>query len=98
MKGSTSKNETVPFSPSSECVPNAGRPRRIDTGTRSHAAAQHLEVPSADAIAEAARNQVERRDRWLNPPERVEWVDEPVFVYPKHPVSRNETAVKKLKE
>ena len=45
MKGSTSENETVPFlvsfSPSSKRVPNAGRPHGIDTGTRSHAAAQH---------------------------------------------------------
>ena len=28
------------------------------------------------------------RDRWLNPPEWVEWVDEPVPGYPKRPVPR----------
>ena len=34
--------------------------------------------PRAIAIADAARRLVELRDRWLNPPEWVEWVDEPV--------------------
>ena len=33
------------------------------------------------------------RDRWLNPPEWVEWVDEPVPGYPKRPVRRGEVAV-----
>lgn len=36
----------------------------------------------AAAIAEAARRLVELRDRWLNPPEWVEWVDAPVRGYP----------------
>ena len=40
-------------------------------------------IRSAIAIAEAARRLVELRDRWLNPPEWVEWVDEPVAGYPK---------------
>ena len=34
--------------------------------------------PRAIAIAEAARRLVELRDRWLHPPEWVEWVEEPV--------------------
>ena len=51
----------------------------------------------AIAIAEAARRLVELRDHWLNPPEWVEWVDEPVEGYPKHPVARNEAAAKELK-
>ena len=34
--------------------------------------------PRAGAVAEASRRLVELRDRWLNPPEWVEWVDEPV--------------------
>ena len=38
----------------------------------------------------AARKLVELRDRWLNPPEWVKWVDEPVPGYPKRPVPRNE--------
>ena len=42
--------------------------------------------PRAIAIADAARRLVELRDRWLNPPEWVEWVDEPVAGYPKRPV------------
>ena len=45
-----------------------------------------------------ARRLVELRDRWLNPPEWVEWVDEPVAGYPKRPVPRNEEAAKALKK
>ena len=52
----------------------------------------------AIAIAEAARRLVELRDRWLNPPEWVEWVDEPVPGYPKRPVPRDEAAAKELKK
>ena len=37
------------------------------------------------------------RDRWLNPPKWVEWVDEPVAGYPKAPVPRDEDAAKALK-
>ena len=33
-----------------------------------------------------ARRLVELRDCWLNPPEWVEWVDEPVPGYPKRPI------------
>ena len=49
-------------------------------------AAEYADDPRAIAIAEAARRLVELRDRWLNPPEWVEWVDEPVAGYPKRPV------------
>ena len=64
------------------------------------------DIPAADyadnlhaiAIAEAARRLVELRDRWLNPPEWVKWVDEPVPGYPKRPVPRNEDAAKELKK
>ena len=35
---------------------------------------------------------VELRDRWLNAPEWVEWIDEPVPGYPKRPVPRDEGA------
>ena len=41
---------------------------------------------------------VELRDRWLNPPEWVEWVEEPVPGYPKRPVARNDAAAKELKK
>ena len=51
----------------------------------------------AAAIAEAARRLVELRDRWLNPPEWVEWVAEPVPGYPERPVPRDESAEKALK-
>ena len=52
----------------------------------------------AVAIAAAARKLVELRDRWLNPPEWVEWVDEPVPGYPQRPVPRNDAAAKELKK
>ena len=52
----------------------------------------------AQAIAEAARRLLELRDRWLNPPEWVEWVDEPVRGYPKRPVPRDEVAARELKK
>ena len=61
-------------------------------------AADYADNPHAVAIAEAARRLVELRDRWLNPPEWVEWVDEPVPGYPKRPVPRNEDAAEALKE
>ena len=61
-------------------------------------AAAYAEDPRAQAIAEAARRLVELRDRWLNPPEWVEWVDEPVPSYPKRPVPRDETAARLLKK
>ena len=54
--------------------------------------------PQAAAIAEAARRLVSLRDRWLNPPELVEWVDEPVPGYPRRPVPHDETAEKALKK
>ena len=64
------------------------------------------DIPAADyandtralAISAAARRLVELRDRWLNPPEWVEWVDEPVAGYPKRPVARDEDAAKALKK
>ena len=38
------------------------------------------------------------RDRWLNPPEWVERVDEPVPGYPKRPIPRDDEAAKALKK
>ena len=61
-------------------------------------AADYGDDPRASAIADAARWLVEYRDRWLNPPEWVEWVDEPVPGYPKRPVPRNVAAAKALKK
>ena len=61
-------------------------------------AADYANDPRAPAIAAAARRLVELRDRWLNPPEWVEWIDEPVPGYPKRPVPRHETAAKELKK
>ncbi len=60
-------------------------------------AADYADDPRAVAIGEAARRLVERRDRWLNPPEWVEWVDEAVPGYPKRPIARDEATAKELK-
>ncbi len=60
-------------------------------------AADYANDPRAVAIAEAARRLVELRDRWLNPPEWVEWADEPVSGYPKRPVPRDGAAAKELR-
>ncbi|MCY4134642.1 MAG: class I SAM-dependent DNA methyltransferase [bacterium] len=54
--------------------------------------------PRAGAIAEAARELVALRDRWINPPEWVEWVEAPVPGYPRLPQPRNENAAKELKK
>ena len=51
-------------------------------------AADYPADPRAAAIAGAARRLVELRDRWLNPPEWAEWIDEPVSGYPKRPPRR----------
>ena len=45
----------------------------------------------------AARRLVELRDRWLNPPEWVAWVEEQVAGYPKRAAARVEMAAKALK-
>lgn len=60
------------------------------------------DIPAADpraiAVALEAQRLVELRDRWLNPLEWVEWVDEPVPGYPKRPVARDADAAKALKK
>ena len=61
-------------------------------------ASDYADDPQAAAIAEAARRLVSLRDRWLNPPELVEWVDEPVSGYPRRPVPHDEEAEKALKK
>ena len=61
-------------------------------------AADYADDPLAVAVALEARRLVELRDRWLNPPEWVEWVDEPVPGYPKRPIPRDENAASALKK
>lgn len=51
---------------------------------------------NATAIAEAAKLLDERRNRWLNPPEWVDWVEEPVPGYPKRAVPKEDLADKDL--
>ena len=60
-------------------------------------AADYADDPRAAAIADAAQRLVELRDRWLNPPEWVEWLDEPVPGYPTRPVPRDAAAATALK-
>ena len=59
--------------------------------------ADYADDPRAAVIADAAQRLVELRDRWLNPPEWVEWLDEPVPGYPTRPVPRDEAATTALK-
>ena len=61
-------------------------------------ATEYAGEPRATAIAEAAQRLVELRDRWLNPPEWVEWVDEPVPGFPKRVIARNDAAEKELRK
>ena len=61
-------------------------------------ATDYLTDPRAQAIASAARRLVQLRDRWLNPPELVEWVEEPVPGYPPRPVPRDKKAAAALKK
>ena len=61
-------------------------------------ASDYLAGPRAQAIASAARRLVELRDRWLNPPEWVEWVEEPVPRYPPRPVPHDKRAATALKK
>ena len=61
-------------------------------------ASDYADEPHAIAIAEAARRLVELRGRWLNPPEWVEWIDEPVPGYPQRPVPVDEAAARELKK
>ena len=61
-------------------------------------AADYVTDPRAQATASAVRRLVELRDRWLNPPEWVEWVEEPVSGYPPRPVPRDEQAATALKK
>ena len=62
------------------------------------AAADFAGDPRAVAIAEAARRLVELRDRWLNPPEWVEWVDEPFLGYLRRAIPRDGEAARQLKK
>ena len=54
--------------------------------------------PRAQAIASAARRLVELRGRWLNPPELVDWVEEPVPGYPRRAAPRDEKSATALKK
>ena len=59
-------------------------------------ASDYADDPRAVAIANAARSFVTLRDRWLNPPEWVEWVEVAPGI-PKHPLPRDDDAANELK-
>ena len=61
------------------------------------AATDYAADTRAACVADAARRLVTLRNRWLNPPEWAEWVDEPVSGYPKRPVARDDAAADELK-
>ncbi len=61
-------------------------------------AASYADDRRAVPIAEGVRRLVELRNRWLNPPEWVKWVDEPVSGYPRRPVPRDEAVARQLKQ
>ena len=61
-------------------------------------ASDYLTDPRAQAIGSAARRVDELRERWLNPPELVEWIEEPVANYPRRPVPRDRIAAATLKK
>ena len=60
-------------------------------------ASDYLSDPRSNAIALAARRVDELREHWLNPPELVEWIEEPVANYPRRPVPRDQKAAVSLK-
>ena len=70
-------------------------PARPDAG---HPRQRVLRRSSLGGCSPGSPAVVELRDRWLNPPEWVDWVDEPVPGYPKRPVPRDEAAAKALKK
>ena len=59
---------------------------------------ENMMTPRVLAITDAAKNLVTLRDRWLNPPEWVEWVEESLPSYPKRPVPRNPSAASALEQ
>lgn len=65
--------------------------------TPNLSAASYADNPHAQAIAAAARNLVEKRDLWLNPPDLVERIPEVVPGFPDRIVPRNAKAAATLK-
>ena len=61
-------------------------------------AAQYAADPHAIAIAQAARNLTQLRDRWLNPPELVNIVPEVVPGYPDRLIPKSVEAAAELKK
>ena len=60
-------------------------------------AAEYADDPGAIAIAQAARRLVELRNHWLNPPEWIDWIDEPAPNHPQRPVPKPSAPLQQLK-
>ena len=60
-------------------------------------AADYANDPHAIAIAQAARNLVQLRNRWLHPPEWIDWIDEPSPNYPQRPIPTPAAPLQQLK-
>jgi hypothetical protein len=60
-------------------------------------ASSYVSDPRAQAIATAARNLVEKRDAWLNPPDLIDRIPEVVPGFPDRILPRNERAAAILK-
>ena len=61
-------------------------------------ASDYISDPRANAIAIAAKRVDELREHWLNPPELVDWIEEPVANYPQRTVPRDQKAAVSLKK
>ncbi len=61
-------------------------------------AIKYQDDPHAQSIASATRNLVDLRNQWLNPPEYVIWINEPVAGYPLRVVPKNQDVAKELKK
>ena len=75
----------------------------VPFGLEARPGAEVLEFLGKDEREEraenlAARRLAELRNRLLNPPEWVEWLDEPVAAYSRRAVPRDEEAARQLKK
>ena len=61
-------------------------------------ATQYVDNPYASSIAKAANELNALRERWLHPPEWVQWIDEPAPGFPKRPIPCSADAAVSLRE
>ena len=61
-------------------------------------ATDYVDDLRAKAVADAARNLVAARDRWLYPDDLIEWIPEVIAGFPARPVPRSTVAARELKD